>query len=85
VGATKVIPCSSSLSLSLSLSIYLHLPPFSLKLPEYGEFSHCKGKIFTDFDEIRKEIEGETDRLTGTNKGLSPIPINLRVYSPYGE
>ena len=53
-------------------------------LIEYGEFLHAKGKIFGDFDAIRKEIEDETDRLTGTNKGVSNIPINLRVYSPYG-
>lgn len=31
------------------------------------------------------EIEAETDRLTGSNKGISPIPINLRVYSPHGK
>ncbi|XP_018910849.1 dynamin isoform X3 [Bemisia tabaci] len=49
---------------------------------EYAEFLHCKGKKFTDFDEVRKEIEAETDRLTGSNKGISNIPINLRVYSP---
>ncbi|XP_069695356.1 dynamin isoform X5 [Periplaneta americana] len=49
---------------------------------EYAEFLHCKGKKFTDFDEVRKEIESETDRVTGTNKGISNIPINLRVYSP---
>ncbi|XP_075691240.1 dynamin-1 isoform X2 [Rhinoderma darwinii] len=49
---------------------------------EYGEFLHCKGKKFTDFEEIRSEIEAETDRVTGTNKGISPVPINLRVYSP---
>ncbi|XP_078115740.1 dynamin 3a isoform X1 [Sander vitreus] len=50
---------------------------------EYGEFFHCKGKKFTDFDEIRKEIEAETRRLTGSNKGISPVPINLRIYSPH--
>ncbi|XP_060881340.1 dynamin isoform X3 [Metopolophium dirhodum] len=49
---------------------------------EYGEFLHCKGKKFADFDEIRREIENETDRMTGSNKGISNIPINLRVYSP---
>ena len=38
-----------------------------------------------DFDEVRLEIEAETDRLTGSNKGISPIPINLRVYSPNGN
>ncbi|XP_054271617.1 dynamin isoform X6 [Macrosteles quadrilineatus] len=49
---------------------------------EYAEFLHCKGKKFTDFDDVRKEIEAETDRVTGSNKGISNIPINLRVYSP---
>uniref|UniRef100_A0A3B4BTU2 dynamin GTPase n=1 Tax=Pygocentrus nattereri TaxID=42514 RepID=A0A3B4BTU2_PYGNA len=50
---------------------------------EWAEFLHCKGKKFTDFDEVRQEIEAETDRVTGANKGISPIPINLRVYSPH--
>ncbi|KAM9314509.1 dynamin-2-like isoform 1-T1 [Pholidichthys leucotaenia] len=49
---------------------------------EYAEFLHCKGRKFVDFEEVRQEIEAETDRLTGSNKGISPIPINLRVYSP---
>uniref|UniRef100_A0A8B9JA56 Dynamin n=1 Tax=Astyanax mexicanus TaxID=7994 RepID=A0A8B9JA56_ASTMX len=49
---------------------------------EYAEFLHCKGKKFTDFDDVRREIETETDRVTGSNKGISSIPINLRVYSP---
>lgn len=49
---------------------------------EYGEFLHCKGKKFHDFDAIRQEIEDETDRLTGLEKGVSDVPINLRVYSP---
>lgn len=50
---------------------------------EYGEFLHQKGKKFSNFDEIRQEIEAETDRVTGSNKGISTIPINLRVYSPH--
>ncbi|RVE65860.1 hypothetical protein OJAV_G00120760 [Oryzias javanicus] len=50
---------------------------------EYAEFLHCKGKKFIDFDEVRQEIEAETDRVTGANKGISPVPINLRVYSPH--
>ncbi|XP_052757709.1 dynamin isoform X11 [Galleria mellonella] len=49
---------------------------------EYAEFLHCKGKKFVDFNEVRSEIEAETDRITGSNKGISPVPINLRVYSP---
>ncbi|XP_074512537.1 dynamin-2 isoform X9 [Sebastes fasciatus] len=51
-------------------------------IAEYAEFLHCKGKKFVDFEEVRSEIEAETDRITGSNKGISPIPINLRVYSP---
>ncbi|KAJ8279000.1 hypothetical protein COCON_G00060660 [Conger conger] len=50
---------------------------------EYAEFLHCKSKKFTDFEEVRLEIEAETDRVTGANKGISPVPINLRVYSPH--
>uniref|UniRef100_UPI00398F81A1 dynamin-2 n=1 Tax=Pristiophorus japonicus TaxID=55135 RepID=UPI00398F81A1 len=50
---------------------------------EHAEFLHCKGKKFTDFDEVRQEIEAETDRVTGNNKGISSIPINLRVHSPH--
>uniref|UniRef100_A0A915D1R5 Dynamin GTPase n=1 Tax=Ditylenchus dipsaci TaxID=166011 RepID=A0A915D1R5_9BILA len=30
---------------------------------------------------VRQEIEDETERLTGANKGISPIPINLKIYS----
>uniref|UniRef100_A0A672PZ54 dynamin GTPase n=1 Tax=Sinocyclocheilus grahami TaxID=75366 RepID=A0A672PZ54_SINGR len=51
---------------------------------EHAEFLHCKGKKFTDFDDVRREIEAETDRVTGTNKGISSIPINLRICSPNG-
>lgn len=38
-----------------------------------------------DFEEVRLEIEAETDRITGSNKGISSVPINLRVYSPNGK
>ncbi|XP_077462932.1 dynamin 3a isoform X2 [Stigmatopora argus] len=49
---------------------------------EYGEFLHCRGKKFIDFDEIRQEIEADTRKLTGTKKGISPVPIHLRIFSP---
>ncbi len=39
--------------------------------------------MFYDFDKIREEIERETDRLTGKNKGISEAPINLKIYSPH--
>ncbi|XP_075472837.1 dynamin-3 isoform X4 [Ascaphus truei] len=50
---------------------------------EYAEFLHCKGIKFTEFDEVRQEIEAETERVTGINKGISSIPISLRIYSPH--
>ena len=52
---------------------------------EHAEFLHQKGKRYTDFHDVRQEIEDETSRVTGKNKGISPIPINLRVYSPNGK
>ena len=48
---------------------------------EWGQFLHID-KRFTDFDEIRKEIEQETFRVAGQNKGISKLPIHLRIYSP---
>ena len=48
---------------------------------EWGQFLHID-KRFTDFNEIRKEIEAETYRVAGQNKGISKLPINLRIYSP---
>ena len=45
---------------------------------EYGEFLHCKGRKFMDFETICQEIENETNRVTGSSKGISNLPINLR-------
>ena|SRR3990167_6267105 len=39
--------------------------------------------MFPDFAAIRTEIERETDRTTGNNKGVSPEPIRLKIYSPH--
>lgn len=53
----------------------------AIKAEEWAKFLHTKNKIYTDFDEVRKEIENETDRMGGTNKGVCPEPISLKVYS----
>ncbi|XP_076245573.1 dynamin related protein 1 isoform X2 [Calliopsis andreniformis] len=53
----------------------------TLDLDEWGIFLHTKNKIYTNFDDIRKEIEAETDRMAGSNKGICPEPINLKIYS----
>lgn len=53
----------------------------TVNLEEWGKFLHTKDKIFSDFDEIRQEIERETDRKAGSNKGICPEPISLKIYS----
>ncbi|KAM3609446.1 uncharacterized protein V6R79_015024 [Siganus canaliculatus] len=50
---------------------------------EWGKFLHTKNKIYTDFEEIRQEIEAETERLSGNNKGISDEPIHLKIFSPH--
>ncbi len=49
---------------------------------EWGEFLHIPGQKFYDFNKIREEIVRETESKTGRNAGISPAPINLRIYSP---
>lgn len=49
---------------------------------EYGEFLHLPGKKFFDFSEIRREIQAETDREAGENKGVSDKQIRLKIFSP---
>uniref|UniRef100_UPI0037E957D1 dynamin-1-like protein isoform X4 n=1 Tax=Semicossyphus pulcher TaxID=241346 RepID=UPI0037E957D1 len=50
---------------------------------EWGKFLHTKNKIYTDFEMIRQEIDTETERLSGNNKGISDDPIHLKVFSPH--
>ncbi|KAJ0968139.1 hypothetical protein J5N97_025056 [Dioscorea zingiberensis] len=50
--------------------------------PEYSEFLHLPRRKFTDFALVRKEIQDDTDRLTGKSKQISPVPIHLSIYSP---
>ena len=42
---------------------------------------HTKSKVFTDVDEVRAEIQRETDKMAGENKGICPEPISLKYYS----
>jgi dynamin 1-like protein len=50
---------------------------------EFGEFLHQPNRRFYDFAEIRREIEAETARIAGSNKGINRSPINLKIYSPH--
>lgn len=47
---------------------------------DWVKFKHLD-KEFTDFDEVREEIENETARMCGANKGICAEPITLCVYS----
>ncbi|KAK7449785.1 vacuolar protein sorting-associated protein 1 [Stygiomarasmius scandens] len=49
---------------------------------EWGEFLHLPGQKFYDFSKIRDEIVRDTEAKTGKNAGISPLPINLRIFSP---
>ncbi|XP_035431317.1 dynamin-1-like protein isoform X3 [Spodoptera frugiperda] len=53
----------------------------TVNLEEWGKFLHTKDKIYTDFDQMRQEIERETDRMAGSNKGICPEPISLKIFS----
>ena len=50
---------------------------------EWGEFLHRPGEIFTDFEAIREEVEFETNRGVGSNKGVSDKQIRLKICSPH--
>jgi replication fork clamp-binding protein CrfC len=50
---------------------------------EFAEFLHLPGRRFTDDEEIRNEIQAETDRLTGRDRGISDRPIRLKISSPH--
>ena len=52
------------------------------RLISQGEFLHLPGQRFPDFETIRLEITRETERTTGLNKGISMVPINLKIFSP---
>ncbi|KAJ0252024.1 Dynamin-related protein 3A [Hirschfeldia incana] len=49
---------------------------------EWGEFLHLPNNRIYDFSEIRREIEAETNRLVGENKGVSDKQIRLKIFSP---
>lgn len=48
---------------------------------EWGEFNHLEGQKFDKFIDIKNEIEKDTMKIAGNNKGISNIPIILKIYS----
>ncbi|KAG2565643.1 hypothetical protein PVAP13_7NG119200 [Panicum virgatum] len=49
---------------------------------EWGEFLHAPGCRFHDFEQIKREIQLETDKEAGDNKGVSEKQIRLKIFSP---
>jgi len=50
---------------------------------EWAEFHHIPNRRFTEFLDVKREIENETARIAGNNKGINRSPINLKIYSPH--
>ncbi|KAJ5260486.1 hypothetical protein N7478_012091 [Penicillium angulare] len=50
---------------------------------EWAEFHHQPGRKFEDFAAVKQEIEAETARIAGSNKGINRQPINLKIFSPH--
>ena len=71
------------LVLQLVHTPYSHASHHERAPAEWGEFLHRPGEIFTDFEAIREEIEAETDRGVGSNKGVSEKQIRLKICSPH--
>ncbi|KAJ2987523.1 hypothetical protein NUW58_g4458 [Xylaria curta] len=57
--------------------------PTQARRSEWAEFHHIPSRRFTDFGDVKREIETETSRVAGSNKGINRQPINLKIYSPY--
>ncbi|XP_050063434.1 dynamin-1-like protein [Aphis gossypii] len=47
----------------------------------WATFLHKPGTIYDNFDEVRHEIEKQTDVLAGSNKGITHEPIVLKVFT----
>jgi dynamin 1-like protein len=60
-----------------------HTPASVAEQGEWAEFHHIPGRKFRDFRQVKHEIENETARIAGNNKGINRQPINLKIYSPH--
>ncbi|KAK7286938.1 hypothetical protein RJT34_22307 [Clitoria ternatea] len=63
--------------------LVLQLHKIEGEAKEYAEFLHMPRRKLTDYALVRKEIQDETDRVTGRTKQISPVPIHLSIYSPH--
>ena len=49
----------------------------------YGVFLHRGEQRYYSFEGICQEIQHDTDKVSGSNKGISAEAITLRIYSPH--
>ena len=49
----------------------------------YGVFLHRGEQRYYSFDDICQEIQNDTDKVSGNNRGISAEAITLRIYSPH--
>ncbi|KAJ5458930.1 hypothetical protein N7530_010874 [Penicillium desertorum] len=64
----------------------IHIPHTAASVAgqhEWAEFHHLPGRKFDDFGQVKQEIEAETARIAGSNKGINRQPINLKIFSPH--
>lgn len=57
--------------------------PGQARRSEWAEFHHIPSRRFNDFGDVKREIENETSRVAGNNKGITRQPINLKIFSPH--
>ncbi|XP_030517123.1 phragmoplastin DRP1E [Rhodamnia argentea] len=74
------LPRGSGIVTRRPLVLQLHMTEQGSQ--DYAEFLHLPKRKFSDFALVRKEIQDETDRVTGRTKQISPVPIHLSIYSP---
>ncbi|XP_028954356.1 phragmoplastin DRP1E-like, partial [Malus sylvestris] len=74
------LPRGSGMVTRRPLVLQLHKTEQGMQ--EYAEFLHLEKKRFTDFSAVRREIQDETDKITGRSKQISNVPIHLSIYSP---
>lgn len=61
--------------------IHIHLINSPHTQREWAEFEHKPGEKFYDFLKVKEEIEIDTDKICGRNKGISKVPITIKIYS----
>ena len=47
----------------------------------WAEFTHRQGEKYFDFAKVKEELEVDTNKICGTNKDISQIPIIVKIYS----